>query len=158
MKRGFTLIELLVVVLIIAILAAVALPQYTAAVEKSRATEAFLNLKAIQGAEQRYYLMNDSYTSNFSELDITPPGTLNGARMETSSFSIVLIPSHKYASSQRLPLNTKYALLMSFETGETHCYAHADAYKKVCESLGGTPVSVQLDGTACPYTECYKLP
>ena len=70
MKKGFTLIELLVVVLIIGILSAVALPQYTKAVAKARSTEALTNTRSLAKAEQIYYMANGEYSSDLSVLDI----------------------------------------------------------------------------------------
>jgi prepilin-type N-terminal cleavage/methylation domain-containing protein len=52
-KKAFTLIELLVVVLIIGILAAIALPQYRIAVEKSRTAELLLIVKSLESRLQR---------------------------------------------------------------------------------------------------------
>ena len=72
-NKGFTLIELLVVVLIIGILAGVALPQYTKAVEKSRATEAITLLSNIAKAETVYALGTNSYTIDLNALDIQMP-------------------------------------------------------------------------------------
>ena len=80
--RGFTLIELLIVVLIIAILAAVALPQYNKAVRKAQGTEALAALDAIDKALTNYYL---EY------------GTYEGARPETLNIDIPELKHFRYA-------------------------------------------------------------
>lgn len=72
-KKGFTLLELLVVVLIIGILAAIALPQYQHVVDKSRYANLMNITKAIAEANERYYMVHDKYSTNFSKLDIDIP-------------------------------------------------------------------------------------
>jgi len=77
MNKAFTLIELLVVVLIIGILSAIALPQYTKAVGKARVTEAVITMKSLMDAEEIYHMANGDFTSDLSELDITIPTSGN---------------------------------------------------------------------------------
>ena len=74
-KQAFTLIELLVVVLIIGILAAVALPQYQKAVEKSRAAQAITLLKSVFQAAKAYELANGNWPVSFEELSVDIPWT-----------------------------------------------------------------------------------
>ena len=90
MKKGFTLIELLVVVLIIGILSAVALPQYTRAVEKSRAAEGVTLVRSAVQALKAYYLANGEYTDDFSSLDLTFPGSAAGSCFTTKNFSVCI--------------------------------------------------------------------
>ncbi len=71
-RKGFTLIELLVVVLIIGILAAMAMPAYFKAVERSRTAEADTMIGAVVNAQQRYKMKTGNYTESWKALDIAP--------------------------------------------------------------------------------------
>ncbi len=62
-QRGFTLIEIMVTVAIVAILAAIALPSYTAYVQRGKIGEAISNLAAMHVNMEQYFLDNNTYAN-----------------------------------------------------------------------------------------------
>ena len=143
-SRGFTLIELLVVVLIIAVLAAVALPQYQLAVAKSRVTGILPLIHSIRQAEQLYYLNNGSYTPHLSKLDLQIVGDAGAGGMIHDDF-------HLNMMSDRFILS--YCPSSGFENGSAKCMSNRllayveyfdNSTPKSCGTLQNTALSTKL--------------
>jgi len=66
MKRGFTLLELVIVIIVIGILVAMALPQFTRMAERGRVAEAKAGLDMIRKAEGIWYAENSAYTADMT--------------------------------------------------------------------------------------------
>ena len=62
-KKGFTLIELMIVVAIIGILAAIAIPQFSAYRAKAFNSSAVADLRNIATGEEAYYVDNQTYVN-----------------------------------------------------------------------------------------------
>lgn len=67
-QQGFTMIELMIVVVIIAILAAVALPNYRRYVVRAHRADAQRALLDLAGRQERYLYSNNAYTNSLAAL------------------------------------------------------------------------------------------
>ena len=77
-NKGFTLIELMIVVAIIAIIAAIAIPNLLRSRMQSNESSAIGNLRTIVGAEVAYHAANYAYTAAFADMTGATPPFLDG--------------------------------------------------------------------------------
>lgn len=80
-QRGFTLIEVMITVVIVAILAAVALPVFMDQIRKSRRSDAIDTLAQVQQAQERYRANNTAYGTHF----IVVGGRMTGVGASTDA-------------------------------------------------------------------------
>ncbi len=147
---GFTLIELLVVVLIIGILASIALPQYTLAVEKAHAAEAMVHLKAIQQAGdlcglEKGVSISDGYCT-FDEANIDIPGLIieDSVDASTEEFGYYCDEGgcmNPYAERDKAGFHYFIKLRDTlYDFQKTTCYGDNPKGQRLCKALGGKEI------------------
>jgi type IV pilus assembly protein PilE len=73
-QHGFTLIELMIVVAIIAVLAAIAYPNFQEYLLKSGRSDGHAKLTQVMQAQERFYSQNQRYTGNLGATAAGNPG------------------------------------------------------------------------------------
>ena len=72
--KGVTLLELMIVVVIVGILAAIAYPNYREYIARAKRNEAKAALLQIATLQERFYLSNNTYTTDMSQLGFANAG------------------------------------------------------------------------------------
>ena len=91
--RAFTLIELLIVVAIIAILAAIAVPNFLEAQTRARVSRADNDLRTIALAMESYNIDNRSYIASDRDSPLLTHGTASGADLRLLTTPIAYVDS-----------------------------------------------------------------
>ncbi|MDR0291370.1 MAG: hypothetical protein LBI01_01040, partial [Elusimicrobium sp.] len=150
-KEAFTLMEIGVVVLIIGILAAIVIPIYTTAVDKSRFTNLMPSVKDIVNAEREYQYGSGAYTNNFQNLNISL-GDGQSASQDTVSllngtiqFKVVIEGDFIYVSGTDSRIKNVYKQYLPDSPqfpGSRQCEApqNDERANNLCLSLNGTEI------------------
>ncbi len=86
-QRGFTLVELLIVVIILAILAAIVVPQFSSATDDAKLSSLDTSLANVRSAIDLYYQQHSEYPGNVASIGTAcatgPTGTTGTGALQT---------------------------------------------------------------------------
>lgn len=137
-KKGFTLLELLIVVIVIAILATFAVPQFTRALERTRVGKARHHLGIISQALKMCRALGDQYpqvTGTIAEVDCPNTGEKLGDFVELDEIDNDV--DWDYTSEGEDTSGTGFTLVATRQRGP-----HGAS-----EGVDGATVTLQQDGT-----------
>jgi len=117
----------------IGLVAAVALPQYVKAVEKSRAAEALSMMGSIAGSQERHRLTRGVYARGWSSLDIEFNGIVNANDIQTDNF-LYKLGANSIVAERSGRFN--WVLTKCYATGIICCYGGYDNPNAFCRNLG----------------------
>jgi len=112
-EHGFTLIEIIIVIIIVGILAAVGISQYSVTVEKSRVAEAKRRIGTMRQLAYEYYLDNNTYTgitNSVLDIDYTCYPTDYYKYTSSTTASIVSLYAYRCTSGGKSPQGPDYRL------------------------------------------------
>lgn len=129
--RGVTLMELMIVVVILGILAAVAYPNYRQYAARAKRNEAKAALLQIATLQERFYLQNNTYTTDMTNLGFAAAAN---NFTETGTYLVNVTAANA---------NTFTALAV---------YQNADDEAGKCSIFA---INGQLTKTSNPYNDCW---
>ncbi|MDR1123569.1 MAG: prepilin-type N-terminal cleavage/methylation domain-containing protein [Elusimicrobiota bacterium] len=155
-NRGFTLTEVMVTVLLLGIISTIAIPQYLKTVEKQKAVEALHLLSAIGRSEERYYVINEVYTEDYSDLDAdlvdrSTKTAASGTTFNNSAFRFVLEgdATPQVTAIRNDAVEPPYCLMRVHETGVVCCESRDE---DLCALFGVKEIGVDDD---CEDLKCF---
>lgn len=123
LQRGFTLIELMIAMVVLAILTAIALPQYSSYVQRARRADAKTALLELAARQERFFAVNNAYTNNAASLGYGAGATFPvSVSSGSNSYYTLAVPTVTAGSATTLPTFVATATPTGAQQKDTQCY------------------------------------